>query len=366
MPDQNAPFVVFALPRSRTFWLSRLLTHGGWTCWHDHAPFLRSVDDVKSWLRLPRHGAVETTAVLWWRLARHYRPDLKIAVIRRDPKEVTESLMAFGMFDRTKIDALLARYSRGLDIAERAPGCLTVAYEDLGDEATCAHLVEHCTGAAMDGVWWAALSAQNLQSNLPGQVAYMQANAPQIGAMARAATKAQRYECLPRESAPVSDPDGVVIREESLESFWRDGQELMAQHCEAIGKPRDHFRRMNHALWDAVCRGGAAQIMIARLNGRVMGYLTSIIVPSLDDIGQLIATQISIFVSPDASDMRLGMRMQRAAIDRARRRGATKMYMRAGTHASGRRLGTLYRRLGAVDAGQFYELDLIAPKDLRS
>lgn len=358
MPDQNAPFVVFALPRSRTFWLSRFLTYGPWTCSHDLAPVMRSVEDVKSWLTLPHTGSVETGAVFWWRLARHYRPDLKIAVVRRDRQQVTDSLMAFGIFNRQKVLALMTRYDRALDVVARTPGCLSVGYDELKDESTCARLFQHCLGVPPDRMWWPAMNAQNLQANLPAQIAYIHANTPQLALVGHAATKALRYVCLRRQAAPTPDPDGVVIQEESLQAFWEDGQELMAQHCEAIGKPRDHFRKMNLPLWDAVCRGGSAQIMIARLNGRMLGYLTAVIVPSFDEVGVLAATQFSMFVSPDAMALRLGMRLQHAAIDRARRRGASKMYMRAGTHGPGRRLGTLYRRLGATDYGQMFELDL--------
>jgi GNAT superfamily N-acetyltransferase len=354
----SAPFLIFGLPRSRTYWLSRSLSYGGWTCSHDHAPFLRSVEDVKSWLSMDRVGSVETGAVLWWRLARHFRPDVKMAVVRRDRAEVTERLMRFGFFDRARLVAILARYDRALDACARAPGCLSVGFDELREEPVYARLFEHCLELPFDRVWWEALAGQDLQINLQAQLDYVRAHQPQISVAAAACVQAQRYLCLRRQAAPAPGPDGIVIQEESFPVFWRDAEELMTQHSLAIGDSPDHWRRMNVPVMERLSRAGAVQLMTARMNGRMLGYLTAILVPSLSVCDELLATQLSFFVSPDAGGLQLGRRLQRAAVGRARERGAAKMYMRAGVLGSGRRLGSLYRRMGASDFGQLWELDL--------
>jgi ribosomal protein S18 acetylase RimI-like enzyme len=353
----SPPFVIFGLPRSRTYWLGKYLSYGGWHCAHDQAAFVRSTEDVKSWLAQDHVGSVETGAVPWWRLARHYRPDLKMAVIRRDRSQVMESLMAFGLFDRDKLPVVLARYDRALDRAAAAPGCLSVGFDELADEAVCAKLFEHCLGLPFDLAWWEALADQNLQVNLRAQLAYVAANQPQITAAAKACTLAQRYVSLRRQAKPEPDQDGVVIQEESFPDWWRDGQALISEHCVAIGEAPDAALKMNLPLWDRVTRAGVVQIMTARLNGRMMGYLTAVIVPSFE-AEELLATQFSFYVSPDARNLNLARRLQRAALEGVRRRGAAKMYMRAGVRGSGPRLGALYRRMGARDYGQLYELDL--------
>lgn len=354
----TAPFLILGLPRSRTYWLSRALSYAGWECSHDRAPYLRSVDDVKSWLSMDDVGSAETAAVPWWRLARHFRPDLKMAVIRRDRGEVIESLMRFGLFDRAKLGPVMERFDRALDSAARAPGCLSVGFDELREEAACARLFEHCLELPFDRAWWAHLAGQNLQTNLRAQVAYVLANQPQISIAAKACAQTQRYLCLRRQATPNPDPDGIVIQEESFPVFWRDAEALMAQHGEAIGKGSDHYQHMNIPVMERIARAGAVQVMTARLNGRMMGYLTAILVPSLSVCDELLATQLSFFVGPDAAGMQLGRRLQRAAVDRARQRGAAKMYMRAGVLGSGKRLGALYKRMGARDFGQLYELDL--------
>ena len=64
------PFVIFALPRSRTFWLSKFLTAGGWVCEHDEARHVRGMDDVRSALGREFTGYVETGAAPFWPLIR--------------------------------------------------------------------------------------------------------------------------------------------------------------------------------------------------------------------------------------------------------------------------------------------------------
>jgi GNAT superfamily N-acetyltransferase len=353
----SAPFLILGLPRSRTYWLSRFLSYGGWHCGHDQARHIRSIEDVRSLLSINNTGSAETSAAYFWRLLRHERPDLKIAVIRRDPGEVTESLMRFGCYNRARLTPALARLDRHLDRCARTPGVLSVDYAALQTEAGCQRVFEHCLERPFDRAWWANMAQRNLQIDLPAQVAYALAHERQLATAAHACAQAQRYLCLRRQASPPPDADGIVIQEEGFADWWRDGQALIAQHCAAIGLGADAAARMDVPLWDRLCRAGVAQIMTARLNGRMLAYLTAFIQPSVETPA-LVATQLAFFVSPNAKGMHLGLRMQRACIARARARGAVRMYLRAGVRGDGPRLGGLYRRLGARDYGQLYELDL--------
>ena len=355
----SAPFLVLGLPRSRSYWLSKFLSYGHCTCGHDQARFIRSVEDVKSLLSVDYTGSVETAAAPWWRLARHYRPDLKIAVIRRDRYEVIESLMRFGYFDRTKLIKAIDRQDRALDSAGKAPDAISICYEDLATQAACARLFEHCLETPFNLAYWMEFAGQNLQINLRAQLAYFQANQRQIGAAAKSCAKAQRYVCLRRQANSQPDPDGIVIQEEDYATWLRDAQALLAAHCQAIGLTADAAQHMNLPLWDQVTRAGVAQIMTARLNGRMLGYLTAVLVPSFE-AQHTVCTQVSLFVSADAAGMRLGQRLQRACVVRARERGAKRMQMRAGVRADGPRLGALYKRMGAESLGTLYELDISA------
>ena len=83
MQHSGTPFIIYALPRSGTFWLSRYLTWGGYACAHEQARHVRAPADVRSWLAQDHTGTAETAAAPWWRLVQHYRPDVRTLVVRR-------------------------------------------------------------------------------------------------------------------------------------------------------------------------------------------------------------------------------------------------------------------------------------------
>jgi GNAT superfamily N-acetyltransferase len=141
---------------------------------------------------------------------------------------------------------------------------------------------------------------------------------------------------------------------------WRDGAKLMAEHCLDVGEPPDNYLNKNIRVFEKLADAGAWLIMTARCNGRMLGYLSSLVGPSLEDPKRITATQLSLFVARDAANINLAMRLERAAIERCRARGVSEVIMRAGVRGSGPRLGVIYKRLGAHDFGQLYHLDLEA------
>jgi len=351
------PFVILALPRSRTYWLSRLLTYRGYQCAHEQARYLRGIDDVRSWLSQDYVGSCETAAARWWRLIKMYRPETRIVVVRRPVVEVVDSLMRVpGVnFDCARLTALIARQDRALD--QVAKHALAVEYADLAREDICREVFEHCLPYDFDRDWWFALDQQNLQCDLPAMMRYFQAHAPQLFRLTTAATRALRSN-RPRETL-LPDID-VVFREESWDNFFRDGAALFAEHSVAVGDPSNEWQAKNIPLMRALCDAGAASAVTARVNGRMMGYLLTFYGPSLENAKRLVGTQTIFFASKDAHGMNLGMRLQRASIEAAKRRGAGEILMRAGVRGSGPKMGALYRRLGAEDAGHLYRLSLEA------
>src|SRR5258706_482392 len=63
------PFIVFTLPRSRTFWLSRFLSGDGTTkpCGHDVGAMVDTLADAKTVITEALVGTVETGSMLAWR-----------------------------------------------------------------------------------------------------------------------------------------------------------------------------------------------------------------------------------------------------------------------------------------------------------
>jgi hypothetical protein len=101
---------------------------------------------------------------------------------------------------------------------------------------------------------------------------------------------------------------------------------------------------------------GALQCLTARVNGRMFGYLMTVIGPSLDS-PEVMQGEHTIFFASSAV-RHLGMRLQRTALEKLRERGVHEVIMRAGHRGSGPRLGTFYRRLGAEPFGQYYRMEL--------
>lgn len=346
------PFIVYGLPRSRTFWLSQYLSYADWVCGHDEARHIRSLRDIDSWFSQPCVGSVETAAAPYWRLVHHKR-NLRTVVVRRPVEDVLVSLRRLGM-------EVSEPYLRHIDaklkqISSRVPGTLTVSYDDLAREDVCALVFEHCLPYKHDPAWWRLLSALNLQCKMHGMVRYFEAHKRQLEAVSDAAKQRMLAQIMARPSQSL---DGLTLAQEPLETFLRDGQALFAAHLAEVGEPSGNWRAKNLPLMAALEQIGCLQITTARSNGRMFGYLMTVISPSLEDEAIMDGVHTTFYASPDYPG--LGMRLHRASLEALRKRGVNRAYFRAGTRGFGPRMGSLYRRLGAEDFGHFYSLDLDA------
>lgn len=361
----HPPFLVLGLPRSRTYWLSRFLTYREFACGHDQAPYLRSLADVKSWLAQDCVGSAETSVVRWWKLAKHFRPGLRIVVVRRPVEEAVESVMRLDMygvcnFNRKKLTTEFHRMDRALNrIEEECSDMMSVGYADLQDEAVCAAIFEYCLPYDHDHQHWATLDRQNLQCHMPGLMRYMFAHQKQISAFGQECLRHYRALIEPPQSnwQPV-DHESITYQTEPFEDFWRDGQALFAEHAKEVGPRNGATLRPNLTLARNLDKIGAAQILTARYDGEMVGYLATIISPSLEDETMVSATQNTFFVTKRFRG--IGPRMQEESIARLRARGVGELAIRAGVRGSGRKMAALARRMGAVEFGEMFLLPLKA------
>jgi len=349
--DGMRPFVVFALPRSRTFWLSRFLSYGDWHCGHDELRHARSLDDVASWLSQPCTGTIETLAAPWWRLAQTLRSDLRIVVLRRPIPDVVASLARLG-FDPASMLPLMTRLDRKLDqIEARLPGVLSIAFAELATEETAARVFEHCLPYRHDPEWYALMAPRNLQISMPPLIRYMRAYQSQLTKL----TKIAKARCI-AEMRPTGEFDGVTIQEETFESVFRDGRHLFEAHCVAVGETPDAWLGKNLPLMRQLESMDALFFTTARSNGRLFGYLQTAISPSLESPEEQSAINLLFFT--DGSIPGLGLKLQRASVASLKARGVDELFLRAGVRGAGPRLDVLYRRMGAEDFGQMYRLNL--------
>lgn len=349
------PFVIFGLPRSRTFWLSRYLSYGGWECAHEEARHMRSPEDVAAWLAIPCQGAAETAAAPFWRTLHRLRPDARVVVVRRAPADVLASLGRLGIaFDADALGAVIRGLDGKLDqIEARWPGALSVRFEDLAEEATCARVFEHCLPFRHDPAWWRLLSAMNLQTNMPALMRYCEAFRSQMTKLAGQLKQATLSAMAARS---VIEPDGMTFQQERFEPWYRDAAPLFRDHMLVTGQGIEDYTRKNLPALRHLDEIGHLQVTTARSNGRLFGYLMAVLSPSLDSPDITSAMHLAFFADPALPG--LGMKLQRVSIAALRARGAGEVFFRAGTRGTGPRLGSLYRRMGAEDAGQLYRLEM--------
>lgn len=357
----GSPFLVLGLPRSRTYWLSQFLSYGGHQCSHEQIRHLRTMDDVKAWSSMSFIGSAETSAAPWWRTAASLRPDLRVLVIRRPVAEVVDSIMRLDMrgmctFAGEALAESMKRLDAKLDQVEhRMPNVLSVPFTALEEEAVCAAAFEHCLQQPHDHDWWVRCAAVNLQISMPHLMQYALAHQ---GQMAKLATIVKRDTFARSAAGPAADLDGVTIQQEPFEMWRRDATRLFEEHLVLVGEsPEDHVRK-NTDLMAAMDGAGAMQIMTARSNGRMFGYLMTIIGPSLESPEIRSAQHLTFFASKEIPG--LGMKLQRAANAALREKGIGEVFMRTGSRGAGRKMSAICRRIGMEELGEMYKLDLEA------
>lgn len=349
-------FVIFAMPRSRTAWLSRFLTYGEWFCGHEELRHVRTLDDVRSWFSQGQIGTAETAGAPWWRLLGRFAPYSPVVVVRRPVDEVVESLAKIpGLsFDRAWLERAMWRLDRKLDQVEaRLPSVMSVRYEDLANEATCAGVFEHCLPYRHDPAHWARLAPVNIQANMPALVRYMDAYRP---ALEKIALVAKHQTIAGMAMRPRPEPDGVTFQTESFDDWLFAAERLIDDHLVVVGEAPGDWRGKNLPLMRTLYELGCMQMMTARCNGRMVGYLMTLISPSLKAPGITSGTNLTFYGSPDFPG--IGMKLQRAAITALKARGVDDVFFEAGLRGDGPRLAPMYRRLGAEDYGQVLRLNL--------
>lgn len=345
------PFIILALPRSRTKWLSKYLSYRDWHCGHDELQHCRSLEDAKTWWTQPAVGTVETAAAPFWRLL---PSGIRVVTVRSSVADVLASVVrAVPDCDPAAVERLLVAADHKLgQIEARVPGVMSVRFGDLADETTCAEVFEHCLPYPHDRNWWASWNGQRVSGNIAAQVRYCRAYLPQLQKLARAA----KHRMLADLTPDAEPPEGFTFQDEPFDRWYADATALFREHMAQTGQDIEDWSRKNIPLGRRLDDAGAMQIITARSNGRMFGYLMSIISPTLDDPNALMANHLPVFASPDCPG--LGMRLQRASIEALRAKGVTEVFGRAGTRGSGPRLGAVFRRLGFEEAGQLYRRDL--------
>jgi hypothetical protein len=349
------PFVIFSMPRSRSFWLSRFLAYGGWECGHDEARHMRQPEDIASWFAQGRVGAVETAGATHWRYLCDKHPGVRILTMRRPIDEILDSLVrAVGDgFDRVLMRRHLEKAERKLDQIEARTGCTSLTFADLATESGCQRVFEECLPFEHDRAWWSAMEGLNLQVNLLGVLRYYEAHKPQLERLSAILAQSTRSAAFVRS---VSRVDGVVIQQEPFNTFYDDGTALFREHMALVGEHPNGFPAKNIALMRWLDRVGMLQCTTARVGGVMVGYLMAVIGPELDDPDRLSAEHKTFFVSSRCPG--IGMRLQGSSVAALSARGVSRVEWKAGKRGSGDRLPIAYKRIGAASIGELFVMNL--------
>ena len=353
LPDaaSPSPFVVLALPRSRTRWLSEFLSYGPWRCTHEEARHFRTMEDFASWQLQPFCGSVETAIASFWRLI---PKNVRVVVIRRDVASVKASLRRVMTSPPPNLSSILTRLDAKLtQVVQRVPGTIEVAYGALATAEGAAKVFEHALGLPFDEAWWETLRGVNIQEPFVTFERYAAAYTPQLRRMAGLA-KGAMLAALARDVPDVTAD--LVFAEEPFDDFLRDARRLFALHAGAVGEVPDAWRDKNLPLLREIAAAGALQIVTARSNGRMFGYLMTELTPSREAPGRVSAVETTFFASREVP--RLGMKLQRETLRRLAARGVSEVWFRAGTRGDGDRIEAMYRRIGASPAGSLWRLSL--------
>lgn len=170
------PFIIYALPRSRTAWLSTFLTYGDRRCGHDIVVEMPDLKKIQAFFSIPNVGTVETGMVSGWKLVKKLVPDIKMVVIRRPILDVKSSLLKFGL----ESDEELERRDKLLDEIQAQPDVLSISFDELNYPIFCKEIFEHCLELPFDKRWWVSLKDKNIQIDMKKQMEKIQQVRPQI------------------------------------------------------------------------------------------------------------------------------------------------------------------------------------------
>ena len=161
MRRDTPPFLILALPRSRTAWLSAFLSHGDVRCHHE---LLRNCEDASRYVtrllttKEPIVGDADPSLVLHYAALKANLPAHKLVFVIRDEAQAKEayleSLREAGeaalpcviSFDETW-ETIVTAFNA---VRKANPDSMTFEFENLNKVTEMSKLVEYCTGRPMD------------------------------------------------------------------------------------------------------------------------------------------------------------------------------------------------------------------------
>jgi hypothetical protein len=146
------------------------------------------------------------------------------------------------------------------------------------------------------------------------------------------------------DGSGVSTKPELVIRFEAFKDCWSEGSQLVraeAKEVEPYG--RDFNPDINSIITNEML--GVFRIIVARIDGRLVGYLTFMIDFDLESYGTLIANQTAWYLEP--GHFGVAHKMYFFAVEEFKRLGVKFVYWHHTINGRGKSLGKFFERNGA-------------------
>lgn len=159
------PFIIYALPRSRTAWLSCFLTYGPWRCGHEILLDRATIADAVGYLRQDYVGVADTALILAADVVSKSIPDARVVVIHRKIDDIADSLIKAGFVGPSR-DEIIEFSVLGkcmLEVMSNRPGVLSFDFDELDEAVACKSIFEHCLHMPFVRDWWDRWSRLNVQ-----------------------------------------------------------------------------------------------------------------------------------------------------------------------------------------------------------
>lgn len=194
MSDKR-PFVVLALPRSRTAWLSHWLAYGPRWVGHDIGAECHTIHDFVIPFEHGMVGTVETGAMIAWREIKDLL-DPHFVVVKRPIWQVLHSLSRFGFRPEGLVEEMLRRDAM-LDEVSALPGVLTVEFDSLGDSAIAKRIWHKCLGPEpFDPQWFKLENGLNIQVDMGARIQRLSRNGDVLATLKAQLASEKSPECL--------------------------------------------------------------------------------------------------------------------------------------------------------------------------
>ena len=161
---------MLALPRSRTYWLSKFLTTDTCKCEHDGCCNYSSIDEMLE--KMPDGNCDTALALVFDKLK-----DSKVVIIYRNYHECLDALKEIGFEENSVLKKI--RYKL-LDAAVAFP---CVGFHDLDKEDTCRWLFEYLTEEKFDRERWLKMKDEIAEVSVPDELLRFKSNAANLHKM---------------------------------------------------------------------------------------------------------------------------------------------------------------------------------------